>query len=550
MMAGAASESAIDFLIVTALPEERDALLALLEPVQKIWQEGSPTYYRAEIPAYAQDGKYHVAVTMLNDMGNVEAAQHTTQAIHDLGPDYVLVVGIAGGVRGKVRLGDVIVARQVIYYEQAKLTPAGLDARPSAYPADPTLLDRAQNYMDLSWRDLIRASRPAKRGRKASQQEQSDTVFGVIATGEKVIADADVIAQLKRIHSKLVGVEMEAFGVAVAAANNRDRPRFMAIRGACDYADNTKDDRWHRYAAESAAAFTIGFLRSGPVVPRTARVERQVRDATLIAIRHQSMERFPDRAIVSSLPPELADYSIEESVVDQSDLFIDGRLIDPLQAAQRQGNLDQRLDELLSKHGDAKVAYYGIAHIPLLFLAGYSLSNKRAIHLFDFNRRSRVWNLLQLGGDIPTLKLSGLPARARRTKGDVVIRISISYEVTADAIAGVVSSPTASLHLHIEQPQLDIVTSEHQVQEYGRVFRSMLDGIHQKLPNATCLHLFYAGPPPVAFHFGQQISKTIHPRVIVYNYVAKDDPPYSWGLEVTASIDAPQFVVRSGRREE
>jgi hypothetical protein len=263
------------------------------------------------------------------------------------------------------------------------------------------LLDRAQNYTDLSWRDLIRASRPVKRGRKASQQEQSDTVFGVIATGEKVIADADVIAQLQRMHSKLVGVEMEAFGVAVATANNRDRPRFMAIRGVCDYADDRKDDRWHRYSAESTAAFTIGFLRSGPVVPRTARVERQVRDATLIAIRHQSMERFPDRAIVSSLPPELADYSIEEIVVDQSDLFIDGRLIDPLQAAQRQGKLEQRLDELLSKHSDAKVAYYGIAHIPLLFLAGYSLSNKRVIHPFDFNRRSRVWNLLQLGGDIP-----------------------------------------------------------------------------------------------------------------------------------------------------
>src|SRR6266508_263489 len=368
MTVSAASVSAIDFLIVTALPEERDALLALLDSVQKIWNEGSPTYYRAKIPAYATDGEYQVVVTMLNDMGNVEAAQHTTQAIHDLGPDYVLMVGIAGGVRGKVQLGDVIVARQVIYYEHAKLTPADLEARPSAYPADPTLLDRAQNYTDLSWRDLIRAARPAKRGRKKSQQEQSDTIFGVIATGEKVIADADVIAQLRRMHSKLVGVEMEAFGVAVATANNRDRPRFMAIRGVCDYADDTKDDRWHRYAAESAAAFTIGFLRSGPVVPRATRVERQVRDATLIAIRHQSMERFPDRAIISSLPPELADYAIEEIVVDQSDLFSGGRLIDPLQAAHRQGNLDQRLDELLSKQGDAKVAYYGIAQRPLLFL--------------------------------------------------------------------------------------------------------------------------------------------------------------------------------------
>jgi len=545
-----AQDNPVDFLIITALPEERDAVLALLVPVRKVQHEGAPTYYRATIPAYAQNSEYEIAVTMLNDMGNVEAAQHTTRALQDLAPDYVLMVGIAGGIRGKVKLGDVIIARHVLYYEPARVTPNGLDLRPISYPADPLLLDRSQNYTDLSWRDLIQTSRPSRRGRGAAVDEQSAVVVGLIATGEKVVADRAFVGQMRRLHSKLVGVEMEAFGVAVAAANNRDRPRFLAIRGVCDYADPSKNDRWHRYAAESAAAFTIGFLRSGPVPPRAARVARLTQAATLIAIRHQSMEQIPEKAIISSLPPEQADYHIVELVVDQCDLYRNGRLTDPLEAARRQANLEDRLTMLLASHPNAHVAYYGIAHIPLLCLAGYSLSNRRAVSLFDFNRRARTWNQLQLGGESPPLLLSGLPARVKRAQGDVVIRMSLSYRVTPDVVAAIVPAPIASLHLGLEQPTLDIVTSEHQVREYGQAFRQMMDHVHELLPNATGIHLFYAGPPAVAFYCGQQVSKTIHPRIVVYNYVAKDVPNYSWGLDITRSIDAADFIVRLGGQEE
>ena len=110
----------VDFLIITALPEERDALLDILGSYNRIQLDGRPTYYLSAVPAYGRNGDYRVAVTMLSQMGNVHAAQHTSQAIKDLSPDHVLVVGIAGGVKGKVGLGDVIVATNVLYYEQAK----------------------------------------------------------------------------------------------------------------------------------------------------------------------------------------------------------------------------------------------------------------------------------------------------------------------------------------------------------------------------------------------------------------------------------------------
>ena len=153
------------------------------------------------------------------------------------------------------------------------------------------------------------------------------------------------------------------------------------------------------------------------------------------------------------------------------------------------------------------------------------------------------WDLLQRGGAAPALTLSGLPSAVIWEQGDVVIRINVSYRVLEQAVAEVVAAPLASLELSLAQPQLDVVTSERQLRDYTQAFRQMMDQVHELLPRATCIHVFYAGPPSLAFCCGQQISKTIHPRIVVYNYFGKDVPRYSWGLEITQDCDAEGFVV-------
>jgi transcriptional regulator with XRE-family HTH domain len=265
---------------------------------------------------------------------------------------------------------------------------------------------------------------------------------------------------------------------------------------------------------------------------------------TLIAIRHQSMEQIPARAILESLPSELRECACIEIVIDQCDLFHNGRLIDPYQAARRQQDVEMRVAALLAQHPEAQLAYFGIAHIPLLFLAGYTLSNRRAVLLFEYDRYARVWDLLQRIATTPPLHLSGLPADIERGQGDVVVRISISYRVTEDTVAEVIPEPLASIELGLDQPHLDAVTSEPQLWAYTRAFREMMDQIHQYLPRATGIHIFYAGPPALAFACGQQVSKTIHPRLVIYNFFGRDQPRYSWGLDFMSQIDSEEFLHR------
>jgi nucleoside phosphorylase len=64
---------------------------------------------------------------------------------------------------------------------------------------------------------------------------------------------------------------MEAGGAASACFQAKDGPGFLMVRCVSDLADKQKDsatvEKWRSYVCEVAAAYAIGLLQSGPVVP-------------------------------------------------------------------------------------------------------------------------------------------------------------------------------------------------------------------------------------------------------------------------------------------
>src|SRR4028118_2226597 len=116
----------VDFAIVTALKVERDAVLSRFDEHELIKEDFEPqVYYYGYVSIPGKTERYTVVLMLLLDIGNDEAATATTRLLQRWQPANLLMVGIAGGVRGKVELGDVVVAKFVFYYELAKLTSAG-----------------------------------------------------------------------------------------------------------------------------------------------------------------------------------------------------------------------------------------------------------------------------------------------------------------------------------------------------------------------------------------------------------------------------------------
>jgi nucleoside phosphorylase len=254
------SELPIDFVIITAIEIERRAICKALGLTDKNRVKKESYVYwqgRFNLP----DGEfYEIVVAQLLDMANVDAALLTSNTIHHWNPESMLMVGIAGAASEEEKSGDLILGNDVYYYERGKETPSGNKSEIYMYPSDKTLWGRIITLP--KWTARISVKRPdgAKKRPKIYQ--------GVIASGERVIADAVIRDEIKTGQRKIRAIEMEGYGFSKAAWQSYSRPRHLVIRAICDSADSNKSDEWHQYAATVAAEFTKHFLSDRPLDPR------------------------------------------------------------------------------------------------------------------------------------------------------------------------------------------------------------------------------------------------------------------------------------------
>ena len=264
-------EAPVDFVIITALEEERAAVLGRLPNCQPLDPESQDIrrYYAGRLPVKlpgGAEGHYSVVIMQLLGMGRVQAATATSDAIKRWRPRYVLMVGIAGGVAAKdAGLGDILVSQQIVDYELQKLTPDGPQIRWQVHQADPRLLGASQQLPAEAAGSLVTVRRPLK--------GTPQRLIGPIASGDKVIAYGAALELYRQHWTALIGVEMEAAGVATAAFQAAKPPGFFMVRGVSDLADASKDSKtvqkWRAYACDIAAAYAVALLQSGPVPLRT-----------------------------------------------------------------------------------------------------------------------------------------------------------------------------------------------------------------------------------------------------------------------------------------
>jgi nucleoside phosphorylase len=254
-------ENQIDVVIITPLLKERDAVLRHLRVADEL-KTKNRIYHKSVVPIDNREESYNVVVLSLPGMGNVEAAIATSQAITVWNPSQIIITGIAGGIKkGNDRfLGDIIIGEQVVGYELGKAMDGKVERRFQVVRPAFQLLEAARNLPPEKFAFSTTVPRPDE----SSGRVVPKVHFGVVASGEKVIADVGLIKELKSSWSRLVGVEMEGFGAALAAYEADTIPGMLMVRGICDWADSSKNDAWQEYAADVAASFTVALLRTGP----------------------------------------------------------------------------------------------------------------------------------------------------------------------------------------------------------------------------------------------------------------------------------------------
>lgn len=239
-----------DAAIITALPKELDAVLKLLPRFVRRESHGR-LYYEAKT-----DRGCSLVVTCMTSMGATDAAVVTSNLLREYSPKRVLLTGIAGGLSSDVKLGDVVVSDQVVDYELGKIKDDETETRWRVFRNDPTLVHKAKLYSATAWKEPLHELLPLP----ASRDFEPSVHFGIVLSGNKVIANANVAGSLVSFWRKALAVEMEGAGVGAAVFHHDPAIPFTVVKGICDRADSTKNDYWQEYAAAASASYAINLL--------------------------------------------------------------------------------------------------------------------------------------------------------------------------------------------------------------------------------------------------------------------------------------------------
>src|SRR5437660_11586425 len=116
-------------VILTALQREYKAVRKHLTGLRTRHHAAGTVF---EVGSLEEHPDRHVALAVMGD-GNVPAATLTERAINEFRPAAVLFVGIAGGLRDWLELGDVVVATRVYGYHGAASEDDAVRTRPRAW---------------------------------------------------------------------------------------------------------------------------------------------------------------------------------------------------------------------------------------------------------------------------------------------------------------------------------------------------------------------------------------------------------------------------------
>src|SRR5262245_45630396 len=122
----------VDVAVLTVIRPEllaaRDAL-GIAEG-SRVKDGDGTVYWRGAVRSALHARDYSVVLTCVGAAGNPGAAAAARDVIAGYRPRAVLLMGIAAGIRGKVKIGEVVLSERVVAYE-----PAALVVMPGGAPA-------------------------------------------------------------------------------------------------------------------------------------------------------------------------------------------------------------------------------------------------------------------------------------------------------------------------------------------------------------------------------------------------------------------------------
>lgn len=254
-----------DVAIITALASPELSEVLKIGNWEKREITGDSTIYYVTI-LVQKDISIRVVAAHAPQMGMCAASTLTMKLISNFRPQYIIMCGIAAAVRDGdlVNLGDILVAEEVWDGASGKIKTTE-DNSPLFLPdyRHKTLDEDIGNIIKnikLEKRYLhdIREGFPSVSGKPKTVL---DIHIGPMASVPAVIQNTQEVDEIKKHSRKLIGIEMESYGVFYSAKNcSHPKPKVISIKSVSDFADEKKSDDYQEYAAYTSAQFACRLI--------------------------------------------------------------------------------------------------------------------------------------------------------------------------------------------------------------------------------------------------------------------------------------------------
>jgi adenosylhomocysteine nucleosidase len=224
--------------IVAAMHEELQALLEHMPDEAPVRCAGR------EFWVGHLEGREVVAV--LSRIGKVATATTATVLLTQFDVGRIVFTGTAGGLGDGVRVGDVVVADELLQHD--------MDASPLFPRHEIPLYGRARFAADAAMSDALARAAAAALGAEGSRVHR-----GLMVSGDRFISGLRENDALRERFPDALAVEME--GAALAQVCHDFGTPFAVVRTISDRADDTAHVDFNRFVAEVASRHTLAIIQ-------------------------------------------------------------------------------------------------------------------------------------------------------------------------------------------------------------------------------------------------------------------------------------------------
>jgi adenosylhomocysteine nucleosidase len=184
-------------------------------------------YIREHLGAELKDGVYiacfegHKVIASVSGIGKVNSAITTQRIIDKFSPDYVINIGIAGGLDRSLAVLDMVVAKDTVYHDFYPLSLLEEDSSigKSVFDCDKYLVALAES----ACQKLLNEGKIKK------------FVTGRIVSGDSFVEDDQ---KSRALREEMGGSCVEMEGAAISQTCIVNKIPFVVVRSISDFADN------------------------------------------------------------------------------------------------------------------------------------------------------------------------------------------------------------------------------------------------------------------------------------------------------------------------